>query len=362
MSQKNRARDLYIAYGILEFLTPARKRLLKEHFGSPSDVSATDTNSIATLLRLPENRAKLVKDPLQLREISDTVERWRDDAIVLGDEDYPKLLAEICDPPFALFPSGNRGYLHRSAVGVVGSRRASRYGLSVAERLAADLSSLGITVVSGLARGIDQAAHRGALGHDGSTIAVLGTGLDVDYPRGSGKLRKQIAEEGLILTELPPGSPPRPEHFPIRNRIISGLSLGIVIVEATDRSGSLITARMAAEQDREVFAVPGSIFGRGSIGPHRLIQYGAKLVHDVDDILDELRLEVRRQEKKQAARDGLSARILERLSIENPIHVDTLAIQLDTNPATLSASLLELEIEGTIRSVPGGGWIRHPCS
>lgn len=365
LNHDHRTRDLYIAYTLLEFLTPARLRRLRERFGSPSEISSASTREIADLLRVPEDRAGLVKNPLHLREVSDTVERCRAIAVTFEDSAYPEQLAQIHDPPPALFCRGERARLKRPVIGIVGSRRASTYGISVAERLGADLSALGITIVSGLARGIDQAAHRGALGGEGSTIAVLGTGLDVDYPRGSRSLTERIAAEGLIVTELPPGAPPRPEHFPVRNRIISGLSLGIVVVEATDRSGSLITARMAAEQDREVFAVPGSIFGKGSTGPHRLIQYGAKLVHDVDDILDELQLELGRSDPAAHASPsftGLEARILAQLSHDQPTHIDALASALEIGVSTLSAPLLHLEMEGAIRTVPGGGWILDPRS
>lgn len=315
------------------------------------------------LLRVPEEEARRVSNPLQIQDILDSVRRVRDEAITLDEAGYPPLLREIPDPPPALFHRGIKGLLlDRPAVAIVGSRRASRYGLAVAERLGSNLSELGIAVVSGLARGIDQAAHQGALRASGSTVAVLGTGIDVDYPRGCRTLRSQIAEQGLILTEFPHGTPPRPGHFPVRNRIISGLSLGVVIVEATDRSGSLITARLAAEQNREVFAVPGSIFARGSEGPHRLIQYGAKLVHDVDDVLDELSIEVRERvrERRSVEPGGLSGSVLALLTVDQPSHLDQLAAKLEVGIPALSASMLELEMEGLIRSVPGGMWVRTP--
>ncbi|HYO78033.1 MAG TPA: DNA-processing protein DprA, partial [Thermoanaerobaculia bacterium] len=194
--------------------------------------------------------------------------------IAIVDDDYPRMLREIVDPPLALHYLGDRSLIAQPSLAIVGSRRATPYGVNVAEHLARKLAPTGLTIVSGLARGVDSAAHRAALECGGKTIAVLGTGIDVVYPRSNLSLFRRIAEEGLIVTEFPPGSPPRQEHFPIRNRIISGLSHGTVIVEATSRSGSLITARMAAEQNREVFAVPGSIFSAGAEGTNRLIQYG----------------------------------------------------------------------------------------
>lgn len=363
MKKENLSRDLHIAYTLLGFLTPARLRLLREHFGSSEAIASADHRLIGALLRVPEDRAKLVKNPLQVPEISRTVTRNRERTVAIDDPEYPELLRQIPDPPSALYCEGNRALLSRDSIAIVGSRRSSRYGLAVAEKLGRELSSLGITVVSGLARGIDQAAHRGALAEEGSTIAVLGTGIDVDYPRGSRTLRERIVSQGLMLTELPPGSPPRPSSFPVRNRIISGLSLGVVIVEATDRSGSLITARLAAEQNREVFAVPGSVFYAGSTGPHRLIQYGAKLVHDLEDVLEELQIHVNRQTRlpgNQKSYSGLSARIVDRLTHDVPTHVDVLAADLAVAIGPLSVSLLELEVDGTIRSVPGGGWLLDP--
>lgn len=356
------ARDFNIALSLLDFLTPARLRILRDRFDPIETVMSGDLREIAVLLRVTEERAKLVSNPLQVTDILDTVRRVRDASITIVDDEYPELLHQIPDPPAALFHRGNLELLTRPAVAIVGSRRASRYGLAVAERLGRQLSSRGFTVISGLARGIDQAAHEGALESGGSTIAVLGTGIDIDYPRGSRALRSRIETGGLILTEFPHGTPPFPAHFPVRNRIISGLSLGVVIVEATDRSGSLITARTAAEQNREVFAVPGSIFGKGSAGPHRLIQYGAKLVHDVDDILEELRVagSSESEPEPEAHAEGLAARVLELLTLDQPHHVDRIAASLDVGLTTLSASLLELEMDGLIRAAPGGMWVKAP--
>jgi DNA processing protein len=221
-----------------------------------------------------------------------------------------------------------------------------------------------LTIVSGLALGIDGAAHVAALDAGGTTIAVLGTGTDVVYPRGNRRLFTRIAEHGLIVSEFPPGAPPRPEHFPIRNRIISGLSYGAVIVEATSRSGSLITARMAAEQGREVFAVPGSIFSSGSEGTHRLIQYGAKLVHDADDVLHELPRHVMTMlrsappTEETPPPDSPLAEVLAVLSRDEGAHIDTVAGRLGRTPAAVAQALLQLELDGWIRAMPGARYVR----
>src|SRR5437660_3061358 len=208
--------------------------------------------------------------------------------IALGDERYPAWLRAIHDPPAVLYCDGLPETGDRQAVAIVGSRRATPYGLRVSEALAGELSVLGFTIVSGFARGIDAAAHGAALAAGGRTIAVLGCGLDVDYPPGHASLRAEIAGSGAVLTEFAPGTPPRATNFPRRNRIISGLALGVVVVEAAEDSGSLITARLALEQGREVFAVPGSIDVPTSRGPHGLLKQGAKLVETVDDIVEEL--------------------------------------------------------------------------
>jgi len=208
--------------------------------------------------------------------------------IALGDERYPELLRAIYDPPAVLYCDGSVEPGDRQAVAIVGSRQATPYGLRITETLAGELSALGFTILSGFARGIDAAAHRAALAAGGRTIAVLGCGLDVDYPPGHASLHAEIAGSGAVLTEFAPGTPPRATNFPRRNRIISGLALGVVVVEAADDSGSLITARLALEQGREVFAVPGPIDVPTSQGPHGLLKQGATLVETVDDIVEEL--------------------------------------------------------------------------
>ncbi|HYO75438.1 MAG TPA: DNA-processing protein DprA, partial [Thermoanaerobaculia bacterium] len=285
----------------------------------------------------------------------------RDRVIAIVDDDYPRMLREIVDPPRALHYLGDRSLIGKPSLAIVGSRRATPYGVNVAEYLARKLAPTGLTIVSGLARGVDSAAHRAALDCGGTTIAVLGTGIDVVYPRSNLSLFRRIAEEGLIVTEFPPGAPPRQEHFPIRNRIISGLSYGTVIVEATSRSGSLITARMAAEQNREVFAVPGSIFSAGAEGTNRLIQYGAKLVHDANDVIDELPDELNLTEvdaTQESEPDSPLREVLAALSREDAEHVDNVAMKLGRTPSAVAESLLQLELGGWIRATPGARYVR----
>ena len=278
------------------------------------------------------------------------------------DEDYPSLLREIADPPFLLFAAGNAARLRLPAVAVVGSRAATRYGRDVAARLARELSDAGVTVVSGFARGVDAAAHAGAAGGPGGTIAVLGCGLDVDYPREHAALKAAILREDLILTEFPAGTTPRAENFPVRNRIIAGLVAGVVVVEASRRSGSLITARLAADAGRDVFAVPGSIFSETSAGAHELLRDGAILCRGVEDVLTELFPAVGagrgtgRKVSPQAPA-SLSAdarRLLEILRREQDASAEQLAASSELSAATVLAALYELEQAGLAVCGDGG--------
>ena len=221
--------------------------------------------------------------------------------IALPDARYPARLREIFDPPVALFVRGRAELLDSLMLGVVGTRRPTPYGVAVTERLSEDLAHAGLTIASGMARGIDTAAHRGALAASGSTIAVLGCGVDLVYPAENRKLAAEIAEKGLLISEFPMSSPAFPQNFPIRNRIISGMSLGVLVVEGAQYSGSSITARLALEQGREVFAVPGSIVPKMSWGPNLLIKQGAKLVQDWNDVVVELAPEHRARARRRGA-------------------------------------------------------------
>lgn len=355
------SRDLLIALSLLPFLTPNRTRLLLQTFDPVSTVVNVSPRLLEEVLSVTPEQAAQVRNPLT-KQSSAQVAALRDSTVTLADDGYPALLRHIYDPPLVLHYRGDPSLLSRPGLAIVGSRRASAYALNVAELLARQLAPTGLTIVSGLALGVDCAAHTAALDAGGTTIAVLGTGIDVVYPRANRRLFRRIADHGLIVTEFPPGSPPRPEHFPIRNRIISGLTHGAVIVEATSRSGSLITARMAAEQGRDVFAVPGSIFSPGSEGTHRLVQYGAKLVHDAQDVLHELHRDVlallRPTPSEEKPPESPLAEVLEVLSRDEGAHIDTVAARLGRTPATVAESLLQLELDGWIRAMPGARYVR----
>jgi len=289
----------------------------------------------------------------------------------LADEHYPAWLRTIPDPPPVLYCDGSMEPGDRQAVAIVGSRQATPYGLRVTDALARELSALGFTIVSGFARGIDAAAHRAALASGGRTVAVLGCGLDVDYPSGHASLRTEIAGSGAVLTEFAPGTAPFATNFPRRNRIISGLALGVVVVEASEDSGSLITARLALEQGREVFAVPGPIDAPTSRGPHGLLKQGAKLVETVDDIVEELlpQLETMRTPLSQDSMvTGAGKRrsfapkppdlsseeqVVLRVIGREPSHLDDLTEQSHLPAAEVARILLGLELKALVHQLPG---------
>ena len=279
--------------------------------------------------------------------------------IVWSDAAYPPALTAIVDPPPVLWTRGSRAALDRPAVAIVGSRAASPYALDVAERLAADLAARGLAIVSGLARGVDAAAHRGALSAGGSTVAVLGCGADIVYPKEHAALARAIEPAGLIISELIPGTRPLPQFFPQRNRIISGLSRAVVIVEAGERSGSLITARCALEQGRDVLAVPGNVLSGRNRGGHALLRDGAKIVEDADDILEELhgvggRGAVRGTESRRPCADP----VLACLTPGEPCDLDGISERSGLSPARLLPRLFELELQGRIRRAGGGRFVR----
>lgn len=350
-------RDFMIALSLLPFLSPNRTRLLLETFEPLSALCNASSSLIRSLLSVTPEQAEQVRNPLTTG-VRERVASLRESVLTLLDDSYPKLLRELPDPPLALHVVGNRALLETHAIAIVGSRRASPYAINAAEHLTRDLAGAGLTIVSGLARGVDAASHAAALDARGSTLAVLGTGIDVIYPRSNARLFQRIAASGLIVSEFAPGTPPRPENFPMRNRLISGLTLGTVIVEATARSGSLITARMAAEQGREVFAVPGSIFAAGSVGTHRLIQYGAKLVHDAADVLDELPGKWSLPRTEDPEPPAAFVEVLEALSRDEASHVDGLAARLGRSSGQVAESLLQLELAGWIRALPGARYVR----
>jgi DNA processing protein len=347
-------RDRLIAYALMP-LSPPRIRLLVQSF---EPLSAMCNASPAMLRQLLSIDATEAVEPWRNDELRRQIDTVRETTVTLADEEYPLLLRQLVDPPLALFYRGNLALASHPSIAMVGSRRASPYALSVAAQLARELVSAGVTVVSGLALGVDAAAHQATLDASGETIAILGTGIDIVYPRCHRRLFDTIEERGLILTEFPPGTAPFRHNFPIRNRIISGISLGTLIVEATGRSGSLITARTAAEQNREVFAVPGSIFSGGSEGTHRLIQYGAKLVHDTNDILDELPGRLRVPASAPDRPDSVLREVLSAFRRDDGTHIDSAAQSLGREVATLSEPVLQLELGGWLKALPGGRYVR----
>lgn len=301
-------------------------------------------------------------------QVPESWQRWLDEPdhylIHRGAPLYPAALAEIPDAPQALWGLGREpGLLHSPQLAVVGSRCPTLNGRSIAESFSRELSTAGITVTSGLARGIDAASHAGALGGIGGTVAVLGNGIDAVYPASNRKLATQIAAAGFIVSEYPPGTPVRAGQFPRRNRIIAGLALGTLVIEATRRSGSLITARLATEYGREVLAVPGSIHNALSKGCHKLLRSGAILVENIDDIL----IEIAPQLRAATTDSGVAAATAEAPPLPDvlakcldfaPVEFDSLLKATGLTAAELSSMLLQLEIQGKIEALPGGRFCR----
>ncbi|HEY3383241.1 MAG TPA: DNA-processing protein DprA [Vicinamibacterales bacterium] len=276
-----------------------------------------------------------------------------------GDPRYPRLLGAIPDPPLVLWLKGQPESLHRPCVAMVGSRAASPYGLEVVSRLAGELAAAGATIVSGLARGVDSAGHRAALGADGDTVAVLGSGPDIVYPPEHGALAATIAERGALVSEWPPGTPPERFRFPARNRIISGLSLAVIVIEAAEKSGSLITAEFALSQGREVMAVPGSVLSGRHTGCHHLLRDGATLVETSGDVLAVLRTSSLRPLLESSGQSTvLDNPILSAMVAGESYDLDGIGRQTGQTPAQLLPGLLELELQGSIRRVRSGRFVR----
>jgi len=280
--------------------------------------------------------------------------------LTFHDPFYPRRLKEIYDPPPLLYVRGELKERDDCALSIVGSRRTSPYGRWITEKMSQEIARQGVTIVSGMARGIDSVAHGGAIAAEGRTLAVLGSGIDVIYPPENRTLYRQIIDHGAVLSEFPMGSPPEGIHFPRRNRIISGLSMGVVVVQAGDESGSLITADYALEQGREVFAIPGNIGADGSRGTNRLIKEGAKLVESSDDILEEIlpqwtREKEEGQSKASSPEQQLSKEetVLCQLLGDSPLHIDRIIRESQLDPGKVSSLLMNLELKGLIIQWPG---------
>ncbi|MCG8500284.1 MAG: DNA-processing protein DprA [Firmicutes bacterium] len=347
-------------------------RLLK-HFKTPKEIWLADQNALKGIARLSNEDIRHLNDKSlkKAEEIMQNMKASNIRAVTMQDAEYPERLKHIYSAPAVLYIRGQLKRQDLASVAIVGSRRASHYGRKVAEKLAYQLAERGITVVSGMARGIDTSAHKGALKTGQRSIAVLGCGVDIVYPKENREMMAYIAKSGAVLSEYCPGTPPNPQNFPARNRIISGLSLGTVVVEAGERSGSLITADFALEQGRDVFAVPGNIDSYASIGANNLIKQGAKLVSCVEDILEELPEQVagdaainnmELSHTNNSSKDigylkdmDLSSEeeeVIKYLSSE-PLHIDALCIQSGYNVQKLNAVLTLLEMRGIVNQLPG---------
>jgi DNA processing protein len=347
----------YIGFNLVQGIGPVRLRALIDTFGSvegawhaPSDALRRSGLERRALENFLQTRARVDLEQ-EARRIADAGVR----VFTWEDSDYPQLLREIPAPPPLLYVRGGLEPDDAWAVAVVGTRRASVYGKEVTRRLTGDLARSGITVVSGLARGIDGVAHRTALEAGGRTVAVLGCGVDQVYPPEHQELARQILRRGALVSEYPLGTPPEARNFPPRNRIISGLSLGVLITEAGRRSGALITADYAAEQGRDVFAVPGSILAAGCAGANRLIQDGAKMVLETADLLHELNLTMvsdQSQARQVLPDNEIEATILASLSGE-PTHVDDLGRVIGLPIAQVTSALALMELKGMVRQVSG---------
>jgi DNA processing protein len=331
--------------------------------GSPEAVLAATPAQRRAALSAPVGKASVsAPDPERVARTLSWLAQPDASLVAWDDTDYPPALLEIGDAPPVFYCLGRRDLLACPALAIVGSRNATPQGCADAEAFAAALAASGLTIVSGLALGIDAAAHRGALAQPGSTVAVVGTGLDRVYPARNRDLAHELAACGALISEFAPGTPPLPANFPRRNRLISGLARGVLVVEATLSSGSLITARFAAEQGREVFALPGSIHSPFSKGCHRLIRDGAKLVETAQDILDELEFPAlapvaATPAGRGAGSDPTAAAILAELG-HAPVDVDTVVARCGESAATVLAALTTLELDGLVASLPGGLWQR----
>jgi len=372
----------WVALNMTPGIGPRAAAKLLERFGSAEAVYRATRAELEQLRLLPEAVDSIIARDLQDRAEAEieNVEKLGADLLILDDGVYPSLLREIYDPPITLYVKGAwEECLDQPCIAVVGSRRCSTYGQNASLMVARDLAQRGVTVISGLARGIDAAAHRGALEGGGRTVAVLGTGIDEVYPRDHKKLADEILEcGGALITQFPLGTPPVSENFPYRNRIISGLSLGVVVVEAAENSGSLITARLGIEQNREVFAVPGNITSKNSFGTNYLIKgAGAKLVQQWQDIAVELPPQIaarllpppfgdKKKEKSLADQLALVPRglsgpetmILKLLSADSPEHIDSLVDRSGLSISDLTAALLSLEMRELARALPGRCFVR----
>ena len=369
----------WVALTLTPGLGPTTARKLVEHFGSAEAVlraSLTELEGAGIQAVSAQSLATGKSAELAREELA----RARDSGIsVLSMDDplYPRRLKEIYDPPIVLYVRGDAEVLNKPGIAMVGTRHPTPYGSGMAERLSCDLAGQGLVVISGMARGVDTASHRGAISGKGKTVGVFGTGVDVIYPKENSRLSEQILScGGALISEFPLGTFAAPQNFPIRNRIISGMSIGVLVVEAAEYSGTRITARLALEQNRDVFAVPGNVTNKNSWGPNTLIKQGAKLVATWEDVWEDLPTEVRLTLSPPAAAESAEAsssslfpndglppherRILSLLKADEATHIDQIVEKLESelSSSEIFAALFELELNGKVRQMPGKNFVK----
>lgn len=349
----------WIALTFIQGVGPIKAKKLISVFKNPTNIFKANKKELCNIDGIGIEIAKEIKD----FKSWDLVERclklmMKEEikAVHLNDALYPEMLKFIENPPIVVYYKGRLDNDCRYAIGIVGSRKPTHYGISMAERISEDLSSMGFTIVSGMARGIDSCAHKGAIRVGGRTIAVFGSGINVPYPPENRCLMDKIIESGCVMSEYPPDTLPDRENFPKRNRLISGLSLGVIVVEATMKSGALITAELAIEQGREVFAVPGNVNSENSKGTNELIKKGAILIRDARDVVEELAPSlkgfIRTKEKVNVNLTDEEKILCSYLSGE-PKHVDLISREAKLNSSKVLSLLLELELKGLVKQIPG---------
>lgn len=368
----------WLALALTPGLGPTRIRKLIEHYGTAERVfQASLTELEATGMRAVSAQSIATGKSLELaQQECEKAAEARARIISLSDPEYPSRLKEIYDPPVVLFVKGSVEVLAQPGIAMVGTRHPTPYGSGMAERLSTDLAARGLVIISGLARGVDTASHRGAVAAKGKTVAVFGTGIDVIYPRENSRLAEQIlALGGALITEFPVGTSPTPQNFPIRNRIISGMSAGVLVVEAAEYSGTRITSRCALEQNRDVYAVPGNVTNKNSWGPNTLIKQGAKLVATWEDVWEELPAEVQaalgstRNESPEPETASLfpdevssphEKKILKLLKADESTHIDQLVelLENEMSSSEIFTALFELELNGKVRQLPGKNFVK----
>lgn len=371
----------WLALRLVPGLGTRRLVQLMERFQTPQEIFRSSVSDLEAA-GVPPGPARSLASGCTFDDAVEQQSRLRAKGaqlITFHDPRYPEVLKEILDPPLTLFVRGNTDLLQYPSIAIVGTRKPTPYGLAVAEKLGGDLAAAGLCVISGMARGIDTAAQRAALAVGGRTTAVFGCGVDVIYPSENRRLHEEISTKGLAISEFPMGAPAYPQNFPIRNRIVSGMSCGVLVVEGAQYSGSAITARLAMDQGREVFAVPGNITSQASWGPNLLIRQGAKLISTAQDVINELDPAIRRRiqngdpasnrsdasdNPRQATlplgpNSALGDLLLSKITVDRPTHIDALLGSLENySSSEIVAVLFELELLGLVRQLPGKQFVK----